>query len=64
MSLLPTRWQRHVPRYNACRIPGLATAGLEELPRQIGEFRKYVPGGNNRPVQPLNGRVVEYYSQP
>ncbi len=39
-------------------------AHISASERQIGEFRKYVPGGNNRPVQPLNGRVVEYYSQP
>lgn len=32
--------------------------------RQLAQFRRYVPGGNNRPVQPLNGRIVEYYSQP
>ena len=28
---------------------------------QIEAFEKYVPGGNNRPVQPLNGRTIEYY---
>jgi len=31
---------------------------IEASEEEIAAFEKFVPGGNNRPIQPLNGRVV------
>ena len=35
---------------------------IEATRKTIDQFAKYVPGGNNRPTQPANGRPVGYYS--
>lgn len=35
---------------------------IEATRATIEKFAKYVPGGNNRPVQQLNGRPVGYFS--
>jgi carbonic anhydrase len=35
---------------------------IEARRETIEKFAKYVPGGNNRPTQPPNGRRVGYYS--
>jgi len=32
---------------------------IEASEAEIAEFEKFAPGGNNRPIQPLNERVIE-----